>query len=74
MEGLPLHGILSISALHFALIGTSPQKTPSWPHHHGMGIDLFQPHLVHLTAKNKDAAFTFTCVAIPCARLVSSNY
>ncbi|KAF2094851.1 hypothetical protein NA57DRAFT_60262 [Rhizodiscina lignyota] len=64
-----LHGLLSLSALHFALCDISRQKyTMSAIHHHGLGIALFRPFLSNIAAIKSeganrfDAAFACSCI------------
>lgn len=58
-----LHGLLSLSALHLALRGASPEKyTMSAIRHHLHGIALFRPCLSAIPDHNYDAAFAFSCM------------
>ena len=58
-----LHGLLSLSALHFALRSISPQKyTIMAIHHHTLGMTLFRPRIPDAMATNFDAGFAFSCL------------
>ncbi|EXJ89666.1 hypothetical protein A1O3_02733 [Capronia epimyces CBS 606.96] len=58
-----LHGLLSLSALHLALGGSSPQKhTVAAIRHQHLAVSLFRPYLSQLAVDNYDAVFAFSYV------------
>ncbi|RFU30520.1 hypothetical protein B7463_g5809, partial [Scytalidium lignicola] len=58
-----LHGLLSLSALHLALLNVSRQKHIALAiHHNDLGVGLFRPHLLSITNNNYDASFAFSCI------------
>jgi hypothetical protein len=55
-----LHGLLSLSALHLALLDVDSQQTKiSAIKHHDAAVAAFQPQLTAITADNYDAVFAF---------------